>query len=570
MPEPAASTATPSVRTDEGPVDRSLPYPSCDWLEAGLAFNRRSLHACLIVHHGRGFPKLCDFNGGEVPWEEVAEARRSIIRRNQRGGHPDCAGCPNLTTRMWPEPAHDVQLVGVAQFVRCNIYCDYCFLQTQDPESFKDGLDPYTVEPAIDALIRDGRLAPDVTFDWGGGEPTIYPEFDSMLRKVTEYGGTTWVHTNASRFPKPLAEGMPADRVGIICSVDAGFPESYLRMKGRDYLERVWANLTRFLEAGCQVHLKYIVKDANCSPDELRAFVARAAQIGAKSLIVDLDYNFPNPSKEVLAGVVLLRRLAQLYGMQTSFGATGAQVLPELDEGRRAWEGADDEVPEPPGEVEWDLPVWEVAVRSSLTGECLEATIEGGVARTEGGGGRFVITGPQEGDTVTVKAFAHAPTVFRVGSGCSEILLSPVRVLPDDVFDLLNGFGFAEVPETDEGGLSRFDAAFESDGLERSQAATAARFLLHQSLVATLLVISIEPAAMLGCDRLRSLAEGFAAATGCEPESLTIDGERLYSGHPSDRLTWIALARHSVLFVVLAEDAAFADGVARSVLKQIR
>src|SRR3954467_8042353 len=29
-------------------------YLSCDWIEGGLAFNRRSLHSCLIVHHDTG------------------------------------------------------------------------------------------------------------------------------------------------------------------------------------------------------------------------------------------------------------------------------------------------------------------------------------------------------------------------------------------------------------------------------------------------------------------------------------------------------------------------------------
>lgn len=219
-----------------GPVDRSRPYPSCEWLEGGLAFNRRSLNACLIVHHGRGLPKLCDYNGGEVPWDEVLAARQRIILENQQGGHPACAGCPNLVERQWPEREYPVQLVGIAQFAHCNIYCSYCFLQTQDPASYKDGLTPYRVAPAIDQLLSQGLMSPRATVDWGGGEPTIYREFDELLTRVAEMGGTTWLHTNGTRFPAPLARGIPSGKVGVICSVDAGLPETYLRMKGRDFL----------------------------------------------------------------------------------------------------------------------------------------------------------------------------------------------------------------------------------------------------------------------------------------------------------------------------------------------
>lgn len=569
MPDPQKSGAAQAGGANDLPIDRSLPYPSCDWLESGLAFNRRSVHACLIVHHGRGFPKLCDFNGGEVPWEEVSRARREIIRQNQQGGHASCAGCPNLTTKFWPEPEHDLKLVGIAQFVRCNIFCSYCFLQTQDPDSFKDGLDPYKVEPAIDALIRDGRLAPDVMFDWGGGEPTVYKEFDSILTKVTEFGGKTWVHTNATRFPKPLADGLPAEPVGIICSVDAGFPETYAEMKGRDYLERVWANLAKFIDAGCGVHLKYIVKDENCSPDELQAFVARAAEIGAPSLIVDTDYNFPNPSKDVLDGVVLLKTLAKLYGIETSFGATGAQALPELDEGVRAWDGTEMQVSSPTTEALEDSPAWKVEVCSSLTDEGLEATFEG-LQSTHLGDGRHTVAGCRAGQKATVAAFGHAPQDIVMGAGDHKVALTPVRVDPEAVFGLLEGFSLAEVPDGNEAGLAQFEAAFEPDGPGESSPWTAARFLIHQSLVATLLVISVEPADIAGPDRLRRLSQGFAAATGCPVEELQIHGERAYGGQPSDHLTWIAMARHSVLFAVIAEDSAFANGVAGSVLKQLR
>jgi pyruvate-formate lyase-activating enzyme len=312
-------------------VDRSQPYPSCRWIEEGLAFNRRGLHACLIVHHGRGFPKLCDFEGGEVPMDQVLAARARIIRENQAGGHEACRGCPNLVRRRWPTSRFAVRLVGIAQFARCNIYCNYCFLQTQPPESYAEGLAPYAIAPAIDGLIRKRHLAADATFDWGGGEPTIYPEFDALLERLTRRGGRTFVHTNGTRFPRPLARGLPAGRIHIVCSVDAGFASTYVQLKGRDLLERVWRTLSRYRAAGCDVQLKYIVTHENHSEGELTAFCERARKIGARRLIVDLDYNHPSPTPAVLQGLQRLHELGSAYGMHTTFGATGAQFTPELD-----------------------------------------------------------------------------------------------------------------------------------------------------------------------------------------------------------------------------------------------
>src|SRR5688572_26484264 len=91
--------AAPSVDGADTYVDRSQPYLSCRWIEEGLAFNRRGLHACLIVHHGRGYPKLCDFEGGDVPMAQVEAARARIIHENQAGGHEACLGCQHLVRR---------------------------------------------------------------------------------------------------------------------------------------------------------------------------------------------------------------------------------------------------------------------------------------------------------------------------------------------------------------------------------------------------------------------------------------------------------------------------------------
>jgi hypothetical protein len=189
---PAASVGLGSQH-----IDRSVPYPSCPWLEEGLAFNRRSLNACLIVHHGRGFPHLCDYNGGSIDVDAVLVARARVIAENQRGGHEACRGCPHLVTRRWRATRHAIRLIGIAQFSLCNIECSYCYLQTQDPSIFAAGFDPYEVLPALRQLADARHVSPNVVIDWGGGEPTINREFDDVLTFATRRGATTWVHTNS-------------------------------------------------------------------------------------------------------------------------------------------------------------------------------------------------------------------------------------------------------------------------------------------------------------------------------------------------------------------------------------
>src|SRR5262245_13900987 len=157
------------------------PYPSCEWIEGGLAFNRSSLHTCLIVHHRTGLPFVADFRGGELPLDTLLQVRDKIRAANRGDGHPECRGCPHLKIRHWPGPHHTIEIVGIAHYSYCNIKCSYCFLQTQDPASFAAGLKPYSLLPAVRELIEGGHLSPRSIIDWGGGEPTSYPEFDEVL-----------------------------------------------------------------------------------------------------------------------------------------------------------------------------------------------------------------------------------------------------------------------------------------------------------------------------------------------------------------------------------------------------
>ena len=312
-------------------VDRSKPYKSCIWLEGGLAFNRRSLNACLIVHHDRGYPHLLDYNGGDVDLAGVLAAKERIIAANQADGFPACRGCPHLVTRRWRRRRKPIRLIGIAQFSRCNIECSYCYLQTDDPAKFAAGYDPYAVLPALRGLIESGALDPRLIVDWGGGEPTIYPEFDAALELLTRFGATTWVHTNGTRLPRPIRDGLSTKRIHVLCSVDAGTRETWRRIKNKDLLDTVWRNLEQFSRLGVRVVLKYIVTEENCGEAELRAFIASSRAVGAQELLIDVDYNHPNPSPDVMRGLQRLKRLGTESGLYTTFGSTGANFTPEVD-----------------------------------------------------------------------------------------------------------------------------------------------------------------------------------------------------------------------------------------------
>lgn len=73
------------------------------------------------------------------------------------------------------------------------------------------------------------------------------------------------------------------------------------------------------------------MKEENCSPAELHAFVDRAVAAGARELMLDIDYDYPDPSPAVVRGLSLLRHLATMRGIHTTFGSTGSYYNPEVE-----------------------------------------------------------------------------------------------------------------------------------------------------------------------------------------------------------------------------------------------
>ena len=150
-------------------------------------------------------------------------------------------------------------------------------------------------------------------------------------RSSHEGARTTWIHTNGTRVPRPIKEGLSTKRIHILCSVDAGSRETWKLIKKKDFYDIVCRNLEQYLRSRCRVVLKYIMKDENCSDAELAQFISMASRNCATELLLDIDYDYPNPSASVMAGLRTLRRLAALEGIFTTFGSTGAFYTPEVD-----------------------------------------------------------------------------------------------------------------------------------------------------------------------------------------------------------------------------------------------
>jgi len=323
------------------------PYYSCEWLESGLTFAPDGLYACCVLHHGdRGWPKICDFKGGGLPVARIGEVREKIVQMNQSQQFENCRLCTFLKKKSWGKKDYLVDVINLSHSTHCNLKCSYCYLQLSKTgkhwwdtaEILKSGETPYPLVPTFRAMIADGLLAPEAVINWGGGEPLLLKEFEALFELTVDYGNYSTVATNGTIFSEALAQGLRVGRADIVCSVDAGRAEAYLKIKERDYFERVWRNLAAYAEYGL-VTAKYIFIPRNSSKKELLAFFNRAKASGIKNIVCDIDAFNSEYGKDLASLISLARNEAEKLGLNLSLGGCGVASFPEKELGQKSKSG---------------------------------------------------------------------------------------------------------------------------------------------------------------------------------------------------------------------------------------
>lgn len=267
-----------------------MEYFSCKWIESRVVLDLDRLRFCCIPHSGnKGYVKICDYTGGPLPVEEIREARRRLTEQNNDpAADSECKGCHFLEKRDWDaeRPKALFDAVYVSHFSMCNLRCRYCYVYLREGDLINIG---YNILPLFQGMIADGHLEPGSYVEWGGGEPTILREFPEVQALLRERGCRQQVSTSGVRFSPEIEQGLLEGSMQAVTSVDAGTRETYQEVKGRDAFEKVWENVTRYARTGGDMTVKYILRSNNSSERNVREFVRKLAESGARKLVITPD-----------------------------------------------------------------------------------------------------------------------------------------------------------------------------------------------------------------------------------------------------------------------------------------
>lgn len=145
---------------------------------------------------------------------------------------------------------------------------------------------------------------------FGGGEPTLLPEFEDIIRLLLDYKFYDLrVHTSGIKYSPILERGIREGRLRVIVSVDAGSAETFKKIKQVDAYNIVRENIRKYASAQvlrrhaltpdlymrgdiCASSKFIVIPGINDTKEEVENWIKADVEAGVHTSIVDIEENW--------------------------------------------------------------------------------------------------------------------------------------------------------------------------------------------------------------------------------------------------------------------------------------
>ncbi len=274
-------------------------FESCSYIEHGMVLDHcNRIRSCnnFNPRYG-GRPVIYEnYCGEKINWKEFFEIKRKLRKMYRAQECPDlCKDCVNTSFREWDDEDY-IDYLLLTPWVPCNSNCIYC--QAPRDKYVSEHTKIYKVLPLVKDMIKNNILKKEGTIDFAGGEPTIYSEFESLLKEFIKHDfKKIIVHTNAIKKSGAIIKGLRKGVLRILVSVDAGSKEIHERVKQVKSFDSVWKNLKEYAKnqpkGSDYVKTKYIiVPGINDNEQEIELWLKKSKEININNVVLNLDFNW--------------------------------------------------------------------------------------------------------------------------------------------------------------------------------------------------------------------------------------------------------------------------------------
>jgi organic radical activating enzyme len=274
-----------NARSEQYRTDGESEYYCCEYLQSLLNIDLDGLALCCHPHSGnRGIVRIGKFHGNTLPIDLLLSARLKLTQDINSGIDTPCTGCDLLEKRRWKK-AYPIKYLVINDWTECNLRCKYCYTLNPNSPRFSGEKRTHHLPLLIEDMFANKYIDPEGIVDWGGGEVTLYKDFEPVAAMFAERRIRQNVNTNAVRFSSTIERGLREKTMSVQVSVDAGTRETYQQVKGRDAFEPVWENIGKYAQAG-DLTVKYIIYNLNSQIENVHNFIRLCQQHQVISVVL--------------------------------------------------------------------------------------------------------------------------------------------------------------------------------------------------------------------------------------------------------------------------------------------
>lgn len=271
-----------------------MAYKSCEDSLHTICFMPEGLRHCMYMIPENAPPVVPIFLNRPVNTEVVFDLKFEIEEMRMDGYlQSDCENCFRACVKDFDNEAY-INKVLISHKMDCNAHCSFCYNQYADKKRYN----PYKILPQLEQFKPYFR---DCEMHFGGGEPTIWDEFDDIVDfAIREKFKKIFIATNGSVYSEKLAEAI---RMGIaepVFTTDMADAEMFEKIKGLDFAQ-VTENIKKYLacdEQRIAVRNKYLIlPNVNDTEDAVRKWVEYNENLGVKNLAIDIEAIFFNGNR---------------------------------------------------------------------------------------------------------------------------------------------------------------------------------------------------------------------------------------------------------------------------------
>lgn len=272
-----------------------MKYLSCRYIEHGMDFEHRRLETCCFTCHSGGgrITLKNEYNGEAIDWQKLFDKKRKYRIEHRKGNlMPNCVGCIFLEEKEWDEEDY-INFLQFNYWVACNSKCTYCY-EVQNKKLFEK-IKPYNTVPIIKEMIDKNILRPGGEVSFGGGEPTIAPEFEELINLLVNSGFRNMrIHSSGIKFSPAIEAAIKKGVLNVVVSIDAGCEKTYKKIKNVNAYKKVIENMKKYAQAnkngyGLMTSKYIIIPNVNDNRKEIDMWIDSVVKSGAKWLALDIE-----------------------------------------------------------------------------------------------------------------------------------------------------------------------------------------------------------------------------------------------------------------------------------------